>query len=81
MGSLHLEGLPPGVGQNPPPTWDTMGHGQQEGGTHPTGMLSCFTELFNPQKKIPYFIILCTVIDNFLFIHLMVGRLLLKELS
>ena len=21
--------------------WDTMGYGQQAGGTHPTGMLSC----------------------------------------
>ena len=31
----------------PPPlpihgTWDTAGYGRQTGGTHPTGMLSCF---------------------------------------
>ena len=25
----------------PPDTWDTKGYGQQAGGTHPTGMLSC----------------------------------------
>ena len=25
----------------PPDTWDTTEYGQQEGGTHPTGMLSC----------------------------------------
>ena len=35
-----------GVGTYPPPpihgTWDTAGYGRQTGGTHPTGMLSCF---------------------------------------
>ena len=30
-----------GVGQTLPHTWDTVGYGQQVGGTHPTGMLSC----------------------------------------
>ena len=41
-------GRPPGsacsgVGQTPPPrdTWDSMEYGQQAGGTHPAGMLSC----------------------------------------
>ena len=29
-------GLPPGGD-----TWDTMGYGQEAGGTHPTGMHSC----------------------------------------
>ena len=30
-----------GVGQNPPPQLNTVGYGQQAGGTHPTGMHSC----------------------------------------
>ena len=49
QGDLHLGPLHPrglciqGVGQTSPPqhTWDTTGYGQQAGGTHPTGMLSC----------------------------------------
>ena len=35
-GGLH----PGGVGRFPQDTWDTMGYGQQMGGTNPTGMLS-----------------------------------------
>ena len=31
---------PGGLGRPPPPS-DTMGYGQQAGGTHPTGMHSC----------------------------------------
>ena len=33
------------LGTHPPPvhgTWVTTGYGRQVGGTHPTGMLSCF---------------------------------------
>ena len=30
------------LGRLPQETWDTMGYGQQVGGTHPTGMHSCF---------------------------------------
>ena len=44
----HDAELPPPPMQNtpdadPPPqdTWYTTGYGQQAGGTHPTGMLSC----------------------------------------
>ena len=29
-------------GKSPPPNWD-LGYGQQVGGTHPTGMLSCLS--------------------------------------
>ena len=29
-----------------PDTWDTTGYGQQAGGTHPSGMYSCFQKLF-----------------------------------
>ena len=29
------------LGTHPRDTWDTMGYGQQAGGTHPTGILSC----------------------------------------
>ena len=31
-----------GGGYSPPRTSDTMGYGRQAGGTHPTGMLSCY---------------------------------------
>ena len=45
-GGLHPGGSASGGGrvggQNPPPRY--MGYGQQTGGTHPTGMLSCFSE-------------------------------------
>ena len=30
-----------GVGQIPPPPWDTTGYGQQAASTHPTGVHSC----------------------------------------
>ena len=36
-GGLHQGGADP-----PSPPWDSMGYGQQAGGTHPTGMHSCF---------------------------------------
>ena len=49
-GSLHpgvsvsRGGLQPeGVGQTPPP--NTTGYGQRAGGTHPTGMHSCWVIL------------------------------------
>ena len=35
---LHLDGL---GRPSPRDTWDTTGYGQQAGGTHSTGMLSC----------------------------------------
>ena len=40
---LHLWGSASGgrLGRPPQDTWDTIGYGQQEGGTHPTGMNSC----------------------------------------
>ena len=46
-GGLHpciQGGLHPGrgLGRPPPPPSDTIGYGQQAGGTHPTGMHSCF---------------------------------------
>ena len=50
-GVLHLRGLcrrlPPGLptgelGRHPPSAPRYMGYGQQAGGTHPTGMHSCF---------------------------------------
>ena len=31
-----------GAGQTPRDTWDTMGYGQRVGGTHSTGMHSCY---------------------------------------
>ena len=31
-----------GVGRPPRDIWDTMGYGQQAGGTHPTGMHSWY---------------------------------------
>ena len=34
------------VGQIPPPPSDTTGCGQRTGGTHPTGMHSCFSNIF-----------------------------------
>ena len=41
-GGLH----PGGVGQTPPPPWDTMGYGQQAGGTHPTGICILVKKMF-----------------------------------
>ena len=58
VGSLHPgggESASKGVGQTPPPS-DTTGYGQRAGGTHPTGMHSCFGhkltkfQLFHPKK-------------------------------
>ena len=41
-GGSALEGLPKGGGGvGKTPQWDTMGYGQQAGGTHHTGMHSC----------------------------------------
>ena len=37
----HPLGRPP-PGQTPPPAQCMLGYGQQTGGTHPTGMQSCF---------------------------------------
>ena len=45
-GGLHRGGGE--AGQNPSDTWDTAGCGQQAGGMHPTGMLSCFAGFSNP---------------------------------
>ena len=40
-----------GVGTQPPShTLDTTGCGQKAGGTHPTGMLSCFVFFLNRQN-------------------------------
>ena len=36
-----------GVGQTTPHSWNTTGYGQQGGGTHPTGMHSCYSILIN----------------------------------
>ena len=54
-GGLHLAM----VGQTPLHTWDTTRHGQQKGGTHPTGMhiyLQCYHEARHvlPNSPIPY---------------------------
>ena len=45
-------GLPTGVWADPPlrDTWDTTGYGQQAGGTHPTGMYSCFQDMIKKQS-------------------------------
>ena len=41
LGDLHLAVCIQGGLADPTPS-DTMGYGQQAGGTHPTGMRSCF---------------------------------------
>ena len=52
----HSLGRHPPPGRIPPPsrhTWDTTGYGQQAGGTHPTGMHSCFnSKLLNAKSSI-----------------------------
>ena len=60
VGGLHpggwadTPGLPTGVWADTPPrdTCDTTGYGQQAGGTHPTGMYSCFQDMIKKQSHI-----------------------------
>ena len=42
-----------GVGTHlpPPRTWDTMGYSRQMGSAHPTGILSCYMDLFRRESK------------------------------
>ena len=46
----------------PRDTWDTMGDGQQAGGAHPTGMLSC--SHIHPEKSLMYTLSCLLVFDK-----------------
>ena len=51
-----------GLGRPPRDTWDTTGHCQQAGGTHPTVMLFCFNLMFVVvQKTSVIFLYLCEI--------------------